>query len=123
MQRKSLLSLVPVLVLLALPGLIAGCGSKDKGTNPMATTEPFESGNLANGGQFVHVFNTAGSFGYFCRIHGSAMSGTVSVTVGAGDSAVVQIGNNFFNPTPASVKPGGYVRWHNTGSTHTVSRG
>jgi len=28
-----------------------------------------------------------------------------------------------FNPTPASVKPGGRVRWFNNGSTHTVSRG
>jgi len=122
MQRKSLLSLVPVLILLALPGLLAGCGSKDKGTNPMATTEPFESGDLSNGDQFVHVFSTAGSFGYHCRIHGTAMSGTINVSVGAGDSTVVQIGNNFFNPTPASVKPGGYVRWFNGGGAHTVTR-
>jgi plastocyanin len=122
MKRKSLLSLLPVLILLALPGLMAGCASKDKGTNPMPTTEPFESGNILNGGQFVHTFNTAGSFSYFCRIHGSNMSGTVNVSVSAGDSVPVQIGNNFFNPTPASVKPGGYVRWFNTGTTHTVSR-
>jgi len=122
MQRKSLLFLSAVLILLALPGLLAGCGSKDKGTNPMTATESFESGNLANGAEFVHVFNTAGSFGYFCRIHGSGMSGTVNVTVGAGDTALVEIRNNFFTPTPASIKPGGHVRWHNFGSTHTVSR-
>ena len=124
MQRKSLLFLSAVLTLLAAPGLMAGCGSKDKGTNPtMATTEPFESGNIPPGGVFVHTFNTAGSFGYFCRIHGTGMSGTINVSAGAGDSAFVQIGNNSFNPTPASVKPGGRVRWFNNGSTHTVSRG
>jgi plastocyanin len=125
MQRKSLISVVPVLILLGLPGLIVGCSSKDKGTNPMPTAEPFESGNLSNTGPssiFVHTFNTAGSFGYRCRIH-SGMTGTVNVSVGAGDSVLVQIGpGNVFSPTPASVKPGGYVRWFNTGATHTVTR-
>ena len=121
MQRKSVLSITAVLLLVALPGVMAGCGSKDKGTNPMATTEPFDSGGIPPGGVFVHTFNTAGSFGYRCTIH-SGMAGTVNVSVGAGDSAFVEIRNNFFTPTPASVKPGGKVRWLNAGSTHTVTR-
>ena len=117
-------SLLPLAVLLALSAAMAGCGSKDKGTNPMNTTEPFESGGMSTNGPstFVHVFSTAGSFGYRCRIHGG-MAGTINVTTGAADSAVVSIGNNFFNPTPVSIKPGGYARWvSTTTTTHTVTR-
>ena len=78
---------------------------------------PVMAGSIAK-----YVFGTAGSFGYRCRLH-NGMTGTVDVSVSAGDSAVVQIGNNFFNPTPATVKPGGYVRWVSIVTTaHTVSR-
>jgi plastocyanin len=127
MQRKSLLSLVPVLILLALPGLMVGCSSKDKGTNPMATTEPFESGDLASNGtaNFVHVFGTAGSFGYRCRHH-PVMTATVTVSAGGADSAVVPIADFAFGaPTVGAlpIKPGGKVKWVSLVTTlHTVTR-
>lgn len=127
MQRKSLLSLVTVLILLALPGLMAGCASKDKGTNPMPTTEPFESGDLSSNGPatFVHVFGTAGSFSYRCRRH-SQMTATVSVATGGQDSALVPIANFAFGAPTAGglpIKPGGYVRWVSVVTTlHTVTR-
>src|SRR5262249_33265526 len=121
MQRRPMLYLVATLTLLALSAAMTGCGSKDKGTNPMSTTEPFESGNLGTGAGFVHRFNTAGSFGYRCRIH-SNMTGTVNVTAAGGDSVPVAISDFKFTPAAVTVKTGGYVKWTNGGSTRTVSR-
>jgi len=124
MQRKFVLFRWPIVLLLALAGVMAACSKSDKGTNPMPTTEPFESGDLASNAAktFVHIFNTSGSFGYRCRHH-SSMTGTIVVTAGAGDSVVVSIGDLFFNPSSATIKPGGYARWI-TGTTtlHTVTR-
>ncbi len=37
------------------------------------------------GDTYSHTFNTAGTFGYFCKVHGQSMSGTV-VVQGAGGS-------------------------------------
>ena len=122
MQRSFVYSLMLILVLLS--GLTAGCSKSDKGTNPMPTTEPFDSGNLASNAAstFVHVFNTAGSYGYRCKIH-SSMTGTINVTANAADSAVIDIGNTFFSPASASIKPTGYARWISlTTTVHTVTR-
>lgn len=39
-----------------------------------------DSGTLSRGQAFSHTFDTAGTFHYYCRIHGAAvMSGTVTV--------------------------------------------
>lgn len=40
---------------------------------------PFDSGTLSPGASFEYTFDTAGSFGYFCSIHPSLMTGTVLV--------------------------------------------
>ena len=34
---------------------------------------------------FTHVFEEVGEFLYYCRIHGSAMTGTITVVPRAGD--------------------------------------
>jgi len=39
----------------------------------------FDSGLLGNGATFQHMFNDKGTFPYFCRVHGSIMSGTIVV--------------------------------------------
>ena len=42
----------------------------------------FSSGNVAAGGTFAHVFATAGTYQYYCTIHGtpaSGMRGTIVV--------------------------------------------
>jgi plastocyanin len=39
----------------------------------------WDSGTLNSGQSFSHMFNTAGTFTYFCRIHGAMMQGTVIV--------------------------------------------
>ena len=124
MQRRPMLYLVLTLALLAVSGAMSGCSKSDKGTNPMSTTEPFESGNLSSSGPtsiFVHRFNTVGSFGYRCRIH-SVMTGTVDVAASGVDSPTVRISNNQFTPAVVSVKTGSYVKWANIGAPHTVTR-
>jgi len=39
----------------------------------------FDSGNMGSGASFSHTFNTSGTFKYYCRIHGSIMTGTITV--------------------------------------------
>jgi plastocyanin len=39
----------------------------------------WDSGTLNAGQSFSHTFTTAGTFPYFCRIHGASMQGTVTV--------------------------------------------
>jgi plastocyanin len=40
----------------------------------------FTSGAPASGDTFDHTFSTAGTFPYFCEVHGAAMTGTINVT-------------------------------------------
>lgn len=40
----------------------------------------WDSGTLNHGQSFSHTFTTAGTFPYFCRIHGAMMQGSVTVT-------------------------------------------
>jgi len=49
-------------------------------TGNTCTPSPgWESGTLNPGQSFSHTFSTAGTFPYFCRIHGVVMQGTVTV--------------------------------------------
>ena len=127
MKFRAVLSMLPAAALVVF-AVMSGCSSSDsnKVTNPPPILEPFESGNILNGGTFVHVFAAVGTFSYRCRIHSPNMTGTVTVAAGGADSAVVPIGpaNVFGAPTVGSlpIHAGGYVRWINNGTTHTVSR-
>ena len=40
----------------------------------------FDSGNLNQSDTFTQGFPTAGTIHYYCKIHGAAMSGTITVT-------------------------------------------
>jgi len=46
---------------------------------PGAPSGMFDSGNLNSGQTFQFTFSSAGTFAYYCRIHGAAMTGTVTV--------------------------------------------
>ena len=49
------------------------------GSGPDAT---YDSGNISYGGAYTHTFTTAGTYGYYCKIHGtptSGMRGTIVV--------------------------------------------
>lgn len=125
MRFRPAVSLMLAAALLSLSAALSGCSKSDKGMSPAPATEPFESGDLTNSGPssiFVHTFNTAGSFSYRCRHHG-LMRGTVTVATGGADSVSVPIADFAFGtPSSPSVKVGGYVKWVNGGSTHTVTR-
>jgi plastocyanin len=49
-----------------------------------ATNGSFDTGVFGAGQSRSHTFTTAGTFSYFCTIHGSAQSGTVRVAAAAG---------------------------------------
>jgi plastocyanin len=110
------------LSLLVTAALVTSCS--DNTTSPIGGgggVKELDSGNLPTGRVFTHTFAGLGTFNYSCTIHGPTMAGQVIVVNGAADSAFVAIGDNFYNPTPVSVKPGGTVRWLNGGTTHTVT--
>ena len=46
---------------------------------PGAPDGIFNSGNLNNGGTFSFKFTTAGTFKYYCIIHGAMMTATMTV--------------------------------------------
>jgi LysM repeat protein len=46
---------------------------------PGAPSGTFDSGNLNSGQTFQFTFSSTGTFSYYCRIHGAAMTGTVTV--------------------------------------------
>ncbi len=46
---------------------------------PGALSGLFDSGNLNAGQNFQFTFANAGTFAFFCRIHGAAMTGTITV--------------------------------------------
>jgi len=111
------------MALIVMAALVASCG--DKATNP--TNNPpapleLNSGNMPTGRSYSHTFANAGTYNYFCTIHGASMSGSVTVSGTTPDSVLVTIGpGNTYNPASAAVKVSGTVRWINTGSPHTVT--
>jgi len=131
MKSRAVVFTLAAAALAAFALLVSGCSSSDSGnkvTNPPpTTTETFESGTLGSGASFAHTFATAGSFNYRCRFH-AIMTGTVTVSGGGADSALIRIVSHtvpFPAPSVGSlpVKPGGSVRWvNNDGNPHTVTR-
>jgi len=113
-----------LVLLLAGVAVALACSKKSNPTQPGGgPTEPFDSGTFTSG-VFVHTYNTAGSFSYHCKVHGSSMSGTVNCSTGAPDSNFVNIGpggTNTFSPTTITVKPGGYVKWTLVSGNHSVT--
>lgn len=112
----------------ALLGL-ASCSNYNDPTSPSgyggggggAGGGAFDSGTLNAPADYVRTFSAAGTAHYICRFHVSmGMTGTVNVTSGAADSAVVSASGTSFSPSSVSIKPGGYVHWKVTGGTHTV---
>lgn len=110
---------------LALASLLAltSC-SKDSNspTSPGGTTRELNSSDLAQGGSYAHTFANAGTYPYHCARH-TSMTGTVTISNGGADSALVHITGFAFAPQSApAVKPGGTVRWVNDDSAlHTVT--
>ena len=67
---------------------------------PGAQTEAWDSPILQQGDSFSFTFDEVGSFPYFCRVHGVAMTATLTV-VAAGGSAPAPAAATAATPTPA----------------------
>jgi plastocyanin len=121
MNNRPRPAAIALVFLVLLVAAVPSCGG-DKGTNPVGGAKELDSGNIAGGGtQFQHMFAAAGTYGYHCQIHGTAMSGSVTVAASNPANVAVTIGDNFYNPSSVAVAPGGTVTWTNNGSTHTVT--
>ena len=131
MTFRPALALLVLLTTLSAAAIVGGC-SKDKGTNPPATTpESFDSGNLVIATPFTHIFSasiaTMTTFSYRCKYHsGSPFNMTGSVVVdpaSSNTSASVAVADYSFTPKTVTVKPGSTVTWtQSSGTTHTVTR-
>ncbi len=55
-------------------------------TSATGSGDVYNSGNIASGGTYQHTFATAGTYPYYCQIHGvngtppTGMAGTITVT-------------------------------------------
>lgn len=108
----------------------------------------FDSGLLATGQTFSHLFATPGTYDYVCDIHSPGMAGSIVVTGTAGatptpsatvgptatptptpaptaapaGSVTVTVADNSFSPATVTVTPGTTVVWTNQGArSHTVT--
>lgn len=98
------------------PGVVPSTGGSGNGN------AAFDSGTLNPPSRFVHVFAVAGTVNYHCRFHVSmGMRGTVTVTSGGADSAIVRTDGVAFVPSTVSIRPGGFVRWDVNDDVHTVT--
>jgi plastocyanin len=52
-----------------------------------ASDGSFDTGIFGPGGRRSHTFNQAGSFDYYCLVHGTAQSGTIAVAASGGGGA------------------------------------
>lgn len=119
-RTRSITALAAIFALALL-----GCGGDDdKGTNPPPPPE-LDSPTIVANAQWVHTFANAGTYAYHCDFH-PAMQGSITVSAAGEDSLVVHIINSsnlgFLPQTGTTLKPGGYVRWHNMDTaSHTVT--
>lgn len=77
----------------------------------------FESPTLVKGNTFKHTFADAGLVKYWCKIHGTTMSGTVTVDPSApAGSRTVTISDNLFTQADVAIRPGEKVTWKHVGN-------
>jgi plastocyanin len=75
----------------------AGCNGAGGGTGTDATFTPADAADVPDGATYSHTFNGAGTYTYFCAIHGYAAMHGVIVVNGAAPSTTAT--------TPASAAP------------------
>ena len=113
-----------MLVALLVIAMISACSKSNNNPAAPGVAKELNSGDIAPGTTFPHVFASAGSFPYHCTRH-PVMTGTVTVAVGSPMAAAVSIVSSSagaFSPATATVAPGGTVTWtNNDGGTHTVT--
>ncbi len=130
-MRKTTWWLLAVSAIIAA-ALIFGCSSNNSNTptggGGGGSNKEFDSGNVAPGGSFTHVFTAAKVVPYHCSIHGAAggvgMSGTITVQAGGAPTLhTVSMTNALtFSPATLTINVGDTVKWVNAaGMTHTAT--
>jgi plastocyanin len=73
----------------------------------------WDSGIIAPGGSFTFVFDTVGTFPYFCTLHPFSMLATLVVLEGtpANVNHAVRVGSFFFDPDTLDIAQGDTVTW------------
>ena len=124
MTRRPRFAPLAIALLTLLVASAPGCGKSS--TNPPGGggTLELDSPFLAAGGVYAHMFATAGTYNYHCKVHGLGMAGTVTVAGGGAMGAAVAIQDNLYNPASVTIAPGQTVTWTaNAGNAnnHTVT--
>lgn len=95
----------------------SGTGSDDP-----ASGQLFDA-DIPEGDEYLHVFNTAGTFDYYCIPHEEdGMTGRVTVTAPTAKTVDVFVSGTAFNPDVVTINPGDQIRWTVNGS-HTITSG
>jgi plastocyanin len=113
-------------------GLLLGAFTLSCGGKSSSPTSPtggggleLNSGSIAPGAAYAHMFNTAGVFNYHCTVPGhSAMTGSVTVNSGGSPTAVpVSFGATISAIGNQTCNVGSTVTWTNASTTmaHTIT--
>jgi plastocyanin len=95
----------------------SGTGAQDPNSGRLFNAD------LPEGDEFRHVFNTPGTFDYYCIPHeADGMVGTVTVEAAEPKIVDVFVSGVTFNPEVVTINPGDQVRWTVNGS-HTITSG
>jgi len=95
----------------------SGTGSDDP-----ASGQLFDA-DMPEGDEFLRVFNTVGTFNYYCVPHEEdGMTGQVTVNAATARIVDVFVSGTAFNPEVVTLNPGDQVRWTINGS-HTITSG
>ncbi len=79
--------------------------------------------DMPEGDEFLRVFNTVGTFNYYCIPHEvDGMTGQVIVNAAIARIVDVFVSGTAFNPDVVTLNPGDQVRWTINGS-HTITSG
>jgi plastocyanin len=123
-KKKSILKQLIISGLL-VTFILASCGSKSNPAN--ANGKEFDSGSVATGGHFTHVFTTAKIIPYYCIYHGGpggvGMSGVITVQAGGTASQDTVIMNDMtFTPPLQTIDVGDTIIWINRSTfDHTAT--
>ena len=130
-MKKTHLGLAFAIFLVAAL-VVLGCSSNSNYTSPTGGggggQKEFDSGVVAPGGSFSHVFMTAKTVPYHCSFHGGAggvgMSGTITVQAAGVPTlhAVSMTSSLTFVPADLIIKVGDTVKWTNNATmNHTAT--
>lgn len=104
--------------------VMSGCSTNSNPYGSSGGGTIFESGTVAPGGSFTHVFTAVGVVPYHCRFHVSmGMTGTITVQAGGAPSLDTIVMNAMtFSPAHDTIDVGDTIKWINSSTVnHTAT--